>query len=72
MTLKEQFIKFASETTIHGFGYMAQSSASPAKRLFWFCLFTAALTYAGLQIKIVVDCKLSNMFQKYLPKKLRF
>ena len=68
MTLKEQFIKFARETSIHGFGYMAQSSASSGKRLFWFCLFTAALTYAGLQIKTVVDCKFSNMFQKYLSK----
>ena len=59
MALKEQLIKFASETSIHAFGYMAQSSASSAKRWFWICLFTGAVTYAGVQINTVVDCKSS-------------
>ena len=62
MALKEQLVKFASETSIHAFGYMAQSSASSAKRWFWICLFTGALTYAGVQIKTVIDCKSSHMF----------
>ena len=60
MALKEQLIKFASETSIHAFGYMAQSSASSAKRWFWICLFTGAVTYAGVQINTVVDGKSSN------------
>ena len=59
MALKEQLIKFASETSIHAFGYMAQSSASSAKRWFWICLFTGAVTYAGVQINTVVDGKSS-------------
>ena len=61
MALKEQLMKFGSETSIHAFGYMAQSSASSAKRFFWICLFTGALTYATLQIKTVVECKSSIM-----------
>ena len=57
MVLVEKLTQFAGETTIHGIGYIAQSSSSLTKRMLWLFLLTGALTYAGLQIKSVVECK---------------
>ena len=64
MVLVEKLSQFAKETTVHGIGYIAKSTLSLKKRMLWLFLLTAALTYAGLQIKSVVECKFLSFFHK--------
>ena len=62
MVLVEKLSHFAKETTVHGIGYIAKSTSSLKKRMLWLFLLTAALTYAGLQIKSVVGCKYLSFY----------
>ena len=64
MVLVEKLSHFAKETTVHGIGYIAKSTSSLKKRMLWLFLLTAALTYAGLQIKSVVECKFLSLFSQ--------
>ena len=56
--LIERLTQFSEETSVHGISYIGQSKSSPKKRLLWLVLFIGALTYMGLQIKAVVECKI--------------
>ena len=57
MRLIENLIKFAKETSIHGFVQMANASSSKVKRITWFVLFCSSLIYARYQISDEVKCK---------------
>ena len=58
MILIERLTQFSEETSAHGIRYIGESNSSPKKRVLWLVLFIGALTYAGLQIKSAVECKL--------------
>ena len=57
MVLVEKLTRFSEETSVHGVSYIGRSTSSNGKRLLWLFLFIGALTYAGLQIKTIVECK---------------
>ena len=57
MRLVDNLIKFAKETSIHGFVQMANSSSSKMKRMSWFILFCSSIIYARYQISDEVKCK---------------
>ena len=56
MKLEENLTAFASETSIHGLNYIAKAP-SKAVRIAWFFIFSAALTYAFIQISYEAKCK---------------
>ena len=59
MMLIEELSQFSKETSVHGIKYIGNSNSSPSLRFLWLFLFIGALACACLQIKAVVECKLT-------------
>ena len=65
MRLIDNLIKFAKETSIHGFVQIADSSSSKIKRISWFIIFCSSLLYARYQISDEVRCKYHTYYVFY-------
>ena len=57
MGLSDTLSEFAEGTSLHGLGFVAQTSSSKGKRVAWMCLFLTSLVYAISQIKHLSQCK---------------
>ena len=55
--LLKTLTNFASNTAIHGLGFLVKKSYSVKERLFWGAVFLSLTLYASLQLRVAVVCK---------------
>ena len=59
MMVKTILKEFCQNTSIHGLSSIVDAKSSLVKRIAWFVIFVASISYAGIQLKDNVDSKLT-------------
>ena len=70
MVAENTLTEFAGDTSIHGLVFMVKSTASVKRRILWTLLFIGSVTYAGIQIKSIIECK-CNKIKQYQGKSVK-
>ena len=69
MGLSDTLTEFAEGTSLHGLGFVAQTTSSKRKRVTWMCLFLISLVYAISQINYLSQCKFTRYFLQLMSYK---